>query len=515
MTKTSITDAKRRVSKRHFALGVLIATFFTLCFTARLVPSPTSDRAIFVSVAEYLLSGNQLYIDVYDNKDPLFFYAVSLQRVFGGIGEYLFELLMVVIATVSAYDISCMIECTHTMRKRILLIAVPLLVTGAFWLPGYTTLPGTALSLLACSFFLRKKMLLAGGCIGLVAFTKLIAFPLPAVFCLTYELILWDKQVSRENLKRLITGFTSVSAIVIVILLTRHELLGYLQTQQNNFFYSQSLLTDNSSFVNSFASHLRTMFLRSPKTLLLLFSLIASMGFSEYIAIQSRIERKIKAFLIGTLATCIISIIVLGLTGIWEHHLSLIYFSQTLMLICIAISINSKRIFAGSLFGIVIVVSAILLSGTPRVTSHYADNPMQIIPRIAALTQPSVDLKAFRSMYPNGTGFASLGQNTNVMPHGAANDRLMCPDFHQYAWYSPEKLRHILDCAKTAPTLVVDRKFVRLEEAPNFWPREAQKQILLKNWNDFVTAGERIIQTQYWCKNLESMRICSRERPKS
>jgi|GEM_PF-1333954 len=506
-SKTLIDGVKTRASKHHFAIGILIAIFFITCFTLRLIPDPSSDRAAFVSVAEYLLSGNRLYIDIYDNKDPLFFYAVSMQRLLGTVGEYLFELLMVTIAAVSAYDISRIVEHTGAMRKRLLLITVPLLVTGTFWFPAYTHLPATAFSLLACALFLRKKMLFAGGCMGLVAFTKLIMFPLPAAFCLTYEFILWDKKVSRKHFNRIVIGFTSASAIMIIILLSRHELLGYLQAQQNNFFYSNSVLVDNSSLGNSFASRLRTMFLGSKEQLLLLFAVIVSMGFSGYIATQPRVEKKIKAFLISALATYIISIIVLGLTGIWRHHLQLIYFSQTLMLIYIAISLNSKKNFADSSFGIAIVVLAILLSGTLDLR-HYVASSNQIMTKISYLTQESPETKAFRAIHPNGAGFARLGQNSNVIPHGAANDKLLCPEFGQYPFYSPERFRHILDCAKTAPTLVVDGSFSLYDKPPDWWPREAQKQIMMENWNDFVTAGESMIKTQYSCKKLGNIRIC-------
>jgi len=506
-SKTLIDEIKRRTSKRHFAIGILIAIFFITCFTFRLIPDLSLDRAVFVSVAEYLLSGNRLYIDIYDNKDPLFFYAVSMQRLLGSVGEYLFELVMVIIAAVSAYDISRIVEGTGVMRKRLLLIAVPLLVTGQFWAPGYTHLPAIALSLLASSLFLRKKMLFAGGCIGLVAFTKVIMFPLPAAFCLTYEFILWDKKVSRKHFNRIVIGFTSASAIMIIILLSRHELLGYLQAQQNNFFYANSVLVDNSSFGNSFASRLRTMFLGSKEQLLLLFAVIASIGFSGYMATQSRVEKKIKAFLISTLATYIISIIVLGLTGIWNHHLQLIYFSQTLMLIYIAISLNSKKNFADSSFGIAIVVLAILLSGTLNLRDYVASSN-QIMTKISYLTQESPETKAFRATYPNGAGFARLGQNSNVIPHGAANDKLLCSEFQQYYFYSPERLKNILDCAKTVPTLVVDGSFSLYDKPPDWWPRESQKQIMMENWNDFVTVGESMIKTQYSCKKLGNIRIC-------
>lgn len=507
-SKTLMDRLQRKASKHDFAIGILIAVFFIICFTFRLIPDHSSDRSIFVSAAEYLLSGQRLYIDIYDNKDPLFYYAVSIQRLLGPVGEYLFELVMVGIAALSAYDISRVIDRTRTSYKILLLIAVPLLVTGFFWLPGYTHLPATALSLLVCSLFLRKKMVFAGGCIGLVAFTKVIMFPLPAVFCLTHEVILWDKKNSREHLKRIGIGFTLVSIMMIVILLTRHELLGYLQAQQNNFFYSQSVLVDNSSLAHAFASRLRMMFLGSREKVLLLLSLIANIGFIGYVATQSRVAKQTKAFLIGTFSTYFISIIILGLTGIWDQHVQLIYFSQTLILIYIAINFNSKKAFANSSFVIASVVLAMLLSGTLS-WRHYVTSPRTVMTMISSLTQDSLETKAFRTIHPNGAGFARLGQHTNVIPHGAAQDKLLCREFAQYPFYAPERLRHILDCAKTAPTLVVDdNSFSRYDKAPDWWPRESHKQIMIENWNDFVTAGESIITTQYSCKKLGTTRIC-------
>lgn len=241
--------------------------------------------------------------------------------------------------------------------------------------------------------------------------------------------------------------------------------------------------------------------------MILLFSVIASIIFSGYFVTRSKEEKKIKAFLIGTLATYIISIIVLGLTGIWEHHLQLIYFSQALMLVCIAISLNSKKALADTLFGIAIVVLAILFSGTGNLR-HYVVSPQQFMAQISSLTQESPEIQAFRSVYANGAGFARLGQNSNVIPHGAPNDKLLCPEFQQYYFYSPKRLQHILDCAKTAPILVVDGSFSLYGRPPKWWPRESQKQIMMENWNDFVTAGERMIKMRYSCKRLGNIRIC-------
>ncbi|MGC1217734.1 MAG: hypothetical protein WA883_09690 [Phormidesmis sp.] len=507
-------------------IGLMTATFFSICFTSRLIPAPFVDRAVFVSVAEYLLSGDRLYTDVYDNKDPLFFYAVAAQRLLGPAAEYLFELLLIAVSAVSAYAIACVADragiSDRVRSGKVLLIAVPLLLTGVFWLPGYTTLPGTALCLLACALFLRQKMLLAGGCIGLVAFTKLIMLPLPVVFCFSYELVLWKGHFSRQRFSRMTAGFLAVCAAVAVILLSRGEAAGYLQAQKNNFLYSNGVLFGNGTFLESFVSHLRVMFLGEEEKLCLLFSLIASMGFSGFFVAQPGIGKRTKAFIISSLVTCVMAVIVLGLTGIWKHHLQLLYFSQTLMLICIAIGLGPKDLglkqvaglrqrMANALYAIALIFSAVVLSGTLSPYQYLAapDTVVQaVILRTSNLVQASPETKALQAVYPDGIAFARLGQNSTVIPYGAANDSLICPEFGQYPFYSPERLNSILECAKTAPTLVVDDSFTPLKEIPKWWPRDAQKDLIVKNWNGFVTAGENLIQTQYVCQRLENVRVC-------
>lgn len=505
-SKTLMDGVNLRVLRHHFAVGVLIA-YFIICFTFRLIPNPESDRAIFVSVAEYLLSGKKLYVDIYDNKDPLFFYAVAMQRSIGVLGEYLFEFAMVVMAAMSVANIFVSVEPAGFKYKGLLLIAVPLLVTGEFWMPGITHLPATALSLLACSLFLRGKMVLAGGCIGLVAFTKFIAFPLPFVFCLSYEVISWDNKASQRTLKRLAFGFILVSMLIITVLFLRHELFGYLQAQQNNFLYSNSVLIDNSSLTNAFVSRLRTMFLGSSEQRFLLFTLMASMMLAGYVAAQPGIGKKRRAFVLSTLATAITSILILGFTGIWSHHLQLVYFPQALTLIYVVASFHSRKDLTHFLSGVIIIVLAILLSGTLSL-DHYITSLGDIRTKFLFLTQESSETKAFRSVYPNGAEFARLGQNHGVIPHGTTKDKLLCPEFHQYFFYSTERLKGILDCIKTSPTLVIDTSFSRYDKAPDWWPRDSQKQIILENWNNFVTAGESIVKARYSCKKFGDVRIC-------
>jgi hypothetical protein len=60
---------------------------------------------------------------------------------------------MAFIAALSAYDIARNLGSIGKWQQNALLVAVPFLVTGAFWLPGDTHLPATALGLLCCSLY--------------------------------------------------------------------------------------------------------------------------------------------------------------------------------------------------------------------------------------------------------------------------------------------------------------------------------------------------------------------------
>jgi hypothetical protein len=75
-------------------------------FSLRLLPIAWADRAVFVSVADQLLAGRRLVAEVADNKDPLFYAAVALQRRFGVLGEGVFEAALVAVSTLAALAIA-------------------------------------------------------------------------------------------------------------------------------------------------------------------------------------------------------------------------------------------------------------------------------------------------------------------------------------------------------------------------------------------------------------------------
>ena len=488
----------------------IVVTSIVTCFLFRLIPAPTSDRAIFVSVAEYLNKGSRLYVDVYDNKDPLFYYAVSSQRLFGAAGEYVFELSIALIAALSACDIARNLVSISKIQQKALLIAVPFLVTGAFWVPGDTHLPATALALLCCSQYFRKRFLLSGSLMAILLFSKLIMFPLPVVFCLASELSSSRERrlrIAVQNLGLIFIGFVFSAASIFGLLASRGELFGYLQAQRNNILYANSVLINSDGFSGSLVAHLRTIFTDQASVFFAVALPFAGLILAICVAI-SRGEVQARSFAIATLATFLFSLFILANTGLWRHHLQIIYFGQTLILITLAAMLSSYLRRSRAITMISVILLAVLLSGMPGFP-HYIDSPQAVVNKLVSATQESAESQSFRSAYPNGYAFARLGQNSNVIPHGAPMNKLVCPDFHQYVFYSAERLKNILDCVRIAPVLVIDPSFHRYEQPPNWLPIGADKQRIIDTWNLFVSAGEDMVRTHFSCKRFNQIRICS------
>src|SRR6266566_2359415 len=136
----------------------------------------STDRGGYVSVAERLLAGDTLYSGVFDNKDPLFYYFVAAQRALGSWAEPAAEIMLIAIAAAATYFMAVKVSSQWT-AAAISLIAVPIVLTGASYWPGFTELPGIVLVLVAITASACVRPVLAGSCIGLLAFMKLIFVP--------------------------------------------------------------------------------------------------------------------------------------------------------------------------------------------------------------------------------------------------------------------------------------------------------------------------------------------------
>lgn len=130
-------------------LGLALAAALVV-FGVRLIPVAEGDRAIYEAVGDGLRSGMRLYADVYDNKDPLFLYAVTLQRGLGWLGGWLFEAGSLLLAGNSLATLQRALSGTPKPRQEWLVgVLGALLLSGGFWGAGQPQLPASAFTLLS------------------------------------------------------------------------------------------------------------------------------------------------------------------------------------------------------------------------------------------------------------------------------------------------------------------------------------------------------------------------------
>jgi hypothetical protein len=485
-------------------------SFAGACLGARLVPPLEDDRGIFVSVAERLLAGATLYAGVYDNKDPLFFYALAIQRLAGPIAQYLFELGMVLTASASVYTLGRHLDASPGPAAFTGFVATPLLVTGAFYTAGGTSLPATALCLLACALFADGRAHAAGAVVAIVLFMKATATPLPTAFCFTYLALRGPIPGRRVAAVRGIVGFTACAALVLMTLHIRGELAPYFETQMRNILYTQAALVDNSSPASLLASHLETMFLGETRRRTLAIATGAGAILMVCVARRSAAAR-VRTFAIATLAALSVSIGVLAVTGIWGHHAQLLYFGNALVLACLGkyvFGAGTRALIAAG----VMVIAAELLSGA-LAGRAYIGNPLRFGTRLTALRTPSAEAVALIAE-TGGTpaAYARIGLNDDSgHAYSLGAYTLACPDFHQYYFYSSERLSRILECASHAPFLLVSESVQKWHVTPVWLPPDADRELMMSTWNDYVGDVEALLARDYRCRTFApggTARVC-------
>ena len=166
---------------REGSLAVL-GTFLTWCLVLpRLVPGTVGDHGTYASVAERILAGDRLYVDVSANKDPLFYNLLALGRLLSPLADVALEVLWVLAAGLAVLVLARSVSVRQTVAAVIAFAGVPLVLTGAAYEPGMTHLPGVALTLVSLALAARSRWYLAGGIVVAVFFAKLILVPVAVV----------------------------------------------------------------------------------------------------------------------------------------------------------------------------------------------------------------------------------------------------------------------------------------------------------------------------------------------
>ena len=499
-----LTPPSRRVGVWPWVVVALV----WLALVPRALPDPSSDRGIFMSVAARLAGGDRLYSDVWDNKDPLFYYSLLPGRLLGPALDVLVELAWLGLASAAVFGL--LLPSSSGRRGALLtgLGLTPLILTGNAYLPGFTELPGIAVCLASVSCLAARRPVLAGGFAGTLLYLKLIF--LPVALLLAAGLFLLQRK--RRDPARYLAGFAVSAGLVTLVLVLRGELVPYLHALAANLSYASGPLAQTSwpEAGHSDASgaliqtrwpavgHLRRTLTRS-----LVLEVLTAGGIVAGTLVGTFLRRRpltpLQAALIGLAALSAAgSLLVLAVTGLWEQHGQLLHIPAVLGASLLATWFGRGARAARSV-GARPVVAAFLLALTLLLCRPLAVvESWQRLPEVwAEHDRQPPEAQQLRGLGAGGE-YARLGQNDDD-GHAAglpASWELSCPRFHQYPFESEEVLDDVLDCAAEAPVVLVSGTLV----PERGWPQ----------WNQYVSEAEQLLAEEFDCRGASDVRVCTR-----
>ena len=476
---------------------IIISVLQLLIILPRTVPSRNlPDRGIFVSIAERLLAGDKLYLDVWENKDPIFYYMISLGRVFSPYADVVLEILYIVIAATSLYFISRSLNFRKTTALMIGFIGCPIIITGGNYYPGYSHLPGTALVFASLAFLLRDRHFLCGLLFSFLIFTKLTTAPVLLSIIIVVLLINSNLQKNKLLLFGILTG----AVIPVAALLMRGEFWGYIQNFRFNLIYV------NENLYPSWPQPIAHILKSSNSisfSLSLLVILILIVEFSRLRKVNFSENQPSDWILLGiTFASFIASYIVLSLTGLWDHHNQILYIPALLSIIIF--SKFAELIFQDkpNLVILVTVILAVILAGPKPSTLLVAYSEMK--QELSSLSSLSPEASAILSVSRTGK-YARIGTNDDQgHAYGLRNLKLVCPYFHLYP-LAPisEKtfFKKTLDCLPNADTIIISSTFSPMLNIGN---------VDNNPWKIFISNVAQLLESKYSCKKVNEVTVCTK-----
>lgn len=488
--------------------ALLLGLVFLFCFTSRLVPDPLYDRSIYQSVAERMLAGDRLYVDVTDNKDPLFYYAVALQRAIGPLAEYGFELACVLGSALIAAGLARRYHPACPAGPWLTLAVTAFMLTGRHYDLGGTIPPGIALTLATIRLALDRRGVACGLGLAALVFTKLIYAPIALAFMVTLGLAGREDRAGQWRFVRA-AGLAAVAGglAILLFLASRGELRGYLEVQAANILYSGTNVFSSSGLIGNIGKHLLTaLYFGKPILALSLLVFVVLCG----ITLTAKADAPLRAYRLACLATYPVSLAIIAVTAIWGAHLAVLHVFLALAAATI-IPWLLERFGAGTACPLILGAGLVLSGAAPG--SWPVRSPLDFPGRLAALIAPSPEAEALHAAVgATPIRYARLGSD-NDFHHAAGTHayKLACPQFFQYRFTAVATLDRLVDCASRADVLIVDFPDDDPLAPGTFVTPVADFADLNRRWSTYTARAEAMLRRHFRCVQAgETLRICRR-----
>jgi hypothetical protein len=448
LTVAPARDAVRPLVGRLRVIGIGAALAgATLLAAIRVKPQVWGDPGVWLSVGARLLDGDRLYADVFDNKDPLFFYDYAAALWVGGVrGPFLVEILWLGLGT-GAMALALRTLCVGTLAMLAGALVYPFALTAAWYVPGATMVPALALAPVALWLWVRGSTFWAGVVVVVSMLLKLnlalvVAAPLVALLALGGGSI-----PRRRRALEAMGGATLALLVAAFVLGVRGELRPYLDTILYNVHYSNAGVHEGG--IRAHLAIIREFFAASGKWQLPAAELTATILLVTVVIGWLRLGWVFKRLSAVAVAALAASFLTLALTAVFVEHLQLLSYPAALGAATLVVALRSLGKPAGAVTAVVVVLFAGWSSLKHEDLSRLTLRTWTTEP----LSTPGLTLEAARARFVGKAGrvtYAVFGRNTED-GHAAFVDEtidLRCRYFHQYPFYRASQLQETIDCAR-------------------------------------------------------------------
>ena len=451
------------------AIGPFVTTAVIIVWVVllwRVFPVPSGDFGVFSAVADRLNVGDRLYVDVWDNKDPVLYWLLASSRWISPFGPWILEILWLVVAATGAGLLARSAGLNLRASVLVGVAMTPIIVTGGAYWAGTSHQPGVALTLLSAALMSRKQVITGSVLLGVILFVKITVFPVAIVAAC---ILLWQSPQRGQQFAKAIAGAAASMISIVVLLALRGELGGYLDSIAANFTYSATAIEGAG----------RGATLLATSTLII----------AAAIAITLALTIPPRSFWWLTAATGITAIAVIVLTGKFWHHAHVLAIPAVFS--AILLTKRFTLLQRGNLIGVAAgLVSAWLLAGAPT-PNTYVDSMLYARGNISSVTAESPYVTALqRVKAPSQARFTIVGQGNDTAAAALAVDTLACPRMAQYNWESESALSEALACVREADVVLIAAD-VQPGNDPEYNQFVKELQILLADGFTCSSKGDR------------------------
>ena len=458
-----------KLKKLNLLFGLVLCIFFNLLILSSIYPTSLQpDRGIFESVAYRVIAGDKLYTQVWDNKDPIFYYLNALVLSINPIFDLHLELILFLGISIVLYKINENITKSKLANIAFSFFVSPLLIINFGYSAGYTHLPGILIIFLILYSLLKNKVLIVAFLLALILFTKILFFPMALV------MIFLKYKKSYVNFFKIFKYFLIFLLLFNLLFIIRGDFFGYYKSLYLNYKYASA----NRELLTGF------------QDIFMFKNLIVILLILIFISKIKNNKNYIKFYLYQvTLGTLIFGIIILILTGKFNHHIQILTPSIVLAFSIFSLAQLKNKFLT---YAIIFTLFTVLFWQNNLINFQKNWNYIKWVYANDINVSPEANLLLKQSQIGD---YARLGQNDdNAHAKNLTKWRLICPRFHQYPFENIHILKGSLDCIKKADYLII---------SPTF-----KTYAGLVEWNKFVTMGNEIVSQRFRCEFDSSTRIC-------